>query len=365
MTAGGLQGALSYDFPADPHRQATFETAFREGPRPSRADDLMDPLDFAIYRFLSPGGEARFWAGRRVIDPMVTPREIMERVQISERVVISESAVRARLDHLADRGFLKDKTVIPNPSLFGRRVFVVDLLVRQSGEVDRILRDVSLVEGVVFTRDVMDEDERNIRVHFVSESDATASRQGALLGRLSSAGKPLVPQPYYTPPCDRELSPLDWRVLKTVWHHPDAPFAEIARTVGITLKTAARSYHQLLDSRACWWTHGPESEEFPLALVCIDLRSPKDLDPITGWIEKEAHPWMPVARDGFGLVPEDVTTVLPGLVPADAPTVLERFLRKCAREDGVVRIRRTFPLGSASYPAWFADRLGDRVPARS
>ncbi len=319
----------------------------------------MDPLDFAIYRFLSRGGEARFWAGRRVIDPMITPREI------AARVGISESGVRARLHHLAERGFLKDKTVIPNPSLFGERVFVADLLVRQSGEVDRILRDLTLVEGVIFTRDVMDEDERKIQVHFVSESDSTASRHAALLGRLSSAGRTIVPQPYYTPPCDRELSSLDWRVLQGVWRHPDATFAELAETVGITLKTAARSYHQLIDSRACWWTHGPDSEEFPLALVRVDLRSSEDLVPIAGWIDKEAHAWMPVASDGFGLEPENAATVLAGLVPADAPTVLERFLRKFAGVEGVVRIHRTFPLGSATYPAWFADRIADQVHARS
>jgi DNA-binding Lrp family transcriptional regulator len=319
----------------------------------------MDPLDFAIYRFLSRGGEARFWAGRRIIDPLVTPREI------AEEVGISESGVRTRLHHLTERGFLRDKTVIPNPSLFGKRVFVADLLVRQSGEVDRILRDLGLVEGVVFTRDVMDEDEREIQVHFVSETDATASRSAALLARLSPAGKAAVPRPYYTPPCDRELSPLDWRVLQTVWRDPDATFAEIAETVGISLKTAARSYHQLVDSRACWWTHGPESEEFPLALVCADLRSAKDRDPITGWIVEEAHAWMPVASDGFGLEPEDAATVLAGLVPADAPTVLERFLRRFAGLEGVARIRRTFPLGSASYPAWFGERIADRVHAHS
>ena len=319
----------------------------------------MDPLDFAIYRYLSRGGEARFWAGRRVIDPMITPREI------AGRVGISESGVRARLLHLAERGFLKDKSVIPNPALFGKRVFVADLLVRQPGEVDRILRDLALVEGVIFIRDVMDEDERTIRVHFVSESDSTALRHAALLGRLSAASRPLTPQPYYTPPCDRELSPLDWRVLQEVWRHPDAAFAEIAGAVGITLKTAARSYHQLVDSRACWWTHGPGSEEFPLALVWVDLRSPADRDPLAGWIFSEAHAWMPVANDGLGLEPEKAATVLAGLVPADAPTVLERFLRKLAGVEGVVTIRRTFPLGSATYPAWFSDRITERVHARS
>ena len=319
----------------------------------------MDSLDFAIYRFLSQGGEARFWAGRRVIDPTISPREI------AERVGISESGVRARLQHLTERGFLRDRAVIPNPSLFDRQVYVADLLVRQSGEVDRILRDVALVDGVVFTRDVMDEDERKIRVHFVSENDSTASRQSALLGRLASPGKPLVAQPYYTPPCDRELSPVDWKVLQVVWRHPDATFGEIAERVRVSLKTAARSYHQLVNSRACWWTHGPASEEFPLAFVSADLRSPQDLGPILGWIVDEAPAWMPVARDGFGLDPEKAATIVAGLVPADAPTILERFLRKFAGVGGVVRVRRTFPLGSASYPAWFGDRIAEHVTVRA
>jgi DNA-binding Lrp family transcriptional regulator len=336
-----------------------FQTTFRERVRPSRAGLAMDSLDFAIYRFLSRDGEARFWAGRRVIDPMVTPREI------AERVGISESGVRARLLHLAERGFLKDRAVIPNPSLFDERVFVADLLVRQSGEVDRILRDLALVDGVVFTRDVMDEDERKIQVHFVSENDSAASRQAALLGRLSSAGRPVVAQSYYTPPCDHTLSPLDWRVLQHVWRNPEATIGEIAETVGVSLKTAARSYHLLIGSRACWWTHGPGSEEFPLALVRVDLRSPRAREPITGWILNEAPAWMPVASDGFGLEPERGATVLAGLMPADAPTILERFLRKLAGEEGVAKIGRTFPLGSAAYPAWFADRIADRVRVHS
>ena len=319
----------------------------------------MDPLDFAVYRFLSRYGEARFWAGRRILDPTITPREI------AEEVGISESGVRTRLHRLAEQGFLKDKTVIPNPSLFGKRVFVADLLVRQPGEVDRILRDLALVEGVLFTRDTMDEDERKIEVHFVSESDSTASRVGALLGRLSPAGTPVESRVYYIPPCDRELSPLHWRVLQCVWRHPEATFAEISKIVGISLKTTARSYHQLIDSRACWWTHGPDSEEFPLARIRADLRSPKYLDPIQGWIHKETPAWMPVARDGFGLEPESAATVLMGLVPADIPTALERFLRKFAGLEGVVRIRRTFALGSVSYSTWFGSQITSRVHTRS
>lgn len=318
----------------------------------------MDPLDFAVYRFLSPGGVARFWAGRRIIDPRVTPREI------AERVGITESGVRTRLQHLTERGFLRDQAVVPNPVLFGKRVFVTDLLVMQSGEVDRILRDLSLVDGVVFTRDVMDEDERKIQVFFVSESDATASRLTALLGRLSSKGPAAGSRAYYIPTCSRGLSPLEWRALECVYRRPDATFAGIAGSLGVSQKTTARIYHHLIDARACWWTHGPASEEFPLALVQVNLRDPQDLDRVVGWILQEGHPWMPVARDGFGLAPERAERALAGLVPADLPTLLERFLRRLAAVEGVGGIRRTFSLGSAIYPGWFSERLGHEVHAR-
>ncbi|MCI4352676.1 MAG: winged helix-turn-helix transcriptional regulator [Thermoplasmata archaeon] len=315
----------------------------------------MDPLDFAIYRFFSPGGEARFWAGRRVIDPTIPAREI------AERVGISENGVRTRIRSLAARGFLRGLAITPNPSLFGARVYVAELPVKEAGEVERILRDLALVEGVIFARDILDEDERKIRVHIVSENEAAIARRVALLRRLAATGPLRLPQAYWIPACERELTPLDWRVLQRLWSHPDATVAEMAGSVGISLKTAARRYHQLVDANAFWWTHGSESEEFPLALVWIFLRGAEDRDSVAGTIRKETPAWMPVAPDGLGLEPGSASTLIAGLVPADAPVVLERLLRKFAGWPGVARVRRTFALGSMAYPAWFADRLNERV----
>jgi len=311
----------------------------------------MDPLDFTVYRFLSPGGQARFWAGRRVIDPRITPREIGEAAGISER------GVRTRLEHLAKQGYLNDRAVIPNPGLFGRRVFVADLPVRRSGEVDGLFRDLSVVEGVVFARDVLDEEERKIQVYFVSESEAPAARLATLVGRLSPAGRPVEPRPYLVPVCSRSLSVMDWKILSELWRHPDATFLEISENTGVSLKTAARIYHQLIDSHACWWTHGPYSEEFPLALVRIVAATSPYVESIRGWLVDDGQPWMPVAPDGYGAEPSGGPSELIGLTAADAPAVLERFLRRVAALEGVDQVHRTFALGSAIYTSWFADRL--------
>jgi len=315
----------------------------------------MDLLDFAIYRALSPDGEARFWAGRRTIDPTIPARAI------AERVGISENGVRARLRGLAEQGFLRGKQLTPNPSLFGVRVFVMELPVKEAGEVEKIYRDLALVDGVVFARDTLDEGDREVRVHFVSESDATTTRRAALLRRLSPSGRVVVPQPYWIPACDRALTPLDWKVLQAVFQRPDASVSEIAHHVRISLKTAARRLHQLTESRACWWTHGPDLEEFPLALVRVEVRDPAQREFVAGKILEGAPAWMPVASDGLGLEPERLTTVIAGLVPADAPTMLERLVQKFVAIPGVANVRRTFALGSRTYPAWFTDRIAGRA----
>ncbi len=316
----------------------------------------MDPLDFSIYRFLSPGGEARFWAGRRVIDPAIPAREI------AMHVGISENGVRARLRSLSESGFLRGKAVTPNPSLFGVGVWVAELPVEGPGEVERIYRDLALVEGVVFARDTMDERERQVRVHFVAEGESTARRRAALLHRLSPAGEAVEPQPYSIPPCAQEITPLDWKLLQALGRHPEAGAAEIAPAVGVSLKTAARRLHRLVDSRACWYTHGPDSEELPLALISIEVRDPADRDRTAANIARETASWMPVARDGMGLEAKASATVVAGLVPADAPALLERMVSNFAGRAGLSSVRRTFALGSRTYPGWLQDRVAEHVP---
>ena len=319
----------------------------------------MDSLDFAIYRYLSPEGDARFWAGRRVVDPRVTAREI------AARVGISENGVRARLRSLTKQGFLRGTAVAPNPSLFGVRTLVAKVPVKAPGDVKRVFHDLALVEGVVFARDTIDEEDRTVQAYFVSDGPRTTARRTALLRRLSPTAEVSEPVPYWIPECERPLSPLDWRILHAVRLRPDSTLAEIATAQHIGLKTLARRYHQLIDSRACWWTLGPDSEEFPLALVAVELSSPTLREAVNDGILKAGPGWIPVSSDGLGLEPSSALTVVAGLLPIEAPAILERAVGKIGELPGVVRVRRTFALGSRTYPDWFTERIAERVPVRS
>ena len=293
-----------------------------------------------------------------MIDPTIPAREI------AERVGLSENGVRARLAGLAARGFLRGTAVTPNPSLFGARLFVAELPVATAVEAERLFRDLALADGVVFARDTLDETDRKVQVYFVSESDSTTGRRVALLRRLAPGERLRGPQPYWIPACEQELSPLDWRTLQAICLCPDGTIAEVARATHLSSKTAARRYRGLLGARACWWTHGADSEEFPLALVRAEVDDSAHRNAVAREVRKETASWMPVASDGLGVGPESAATVVAGLVPADAPTTLERWVKRVAALPGVVSVRRTFALGSRSYPTWFADQVAAHVPQR-
>lgn len=315
----------------------------------------MDPLDFAILRHLSPNGEARFWASRRVVDPRIPVRDL------AEKAGISETGVRARLRSLNKRGLVRGTEVWPNPSLFGVSIVSAEIPVRGPQEVRRLFEELSLVDGVTFARDLLDEDDRKVRVHYIAESAGPTARRTALLRRLSPSGRLRDPLPYWLPPCTRKLSRLDWKILRAVRMRPDAPMKAIASDLHISVKTASRRSRQLIDSRACWWTPDRETEELPLALLTVKVNDQAARAGVARKLSELIPCWMPVAADGLGTPPEEGRDVTAGLALIESPAVLERTLRRILDVPGVTDVRRTFALGSAAYPEWFDRRIAEEV----
>jgi len=315
----------------------------------------VDALDYAIYRHLSPDGLIRFWGGRRLVDPLVSAREI------ATKVGLSEAGVRVRLRALEQKGYLRGRETGVNPSLFGVSLVVSDIPVREPQDAQRMMRELALVDGVTFARDVLDEKERAIRVYYVSDTPTATARRTALLRKLAPTPEVRGPSPYWVPACNRELTRLDWRLLAAFRDGPEATRSGLAKKIGISLKTAATRFHQLLDAKACWSTLSSTSEELPLALFSVDLREGEDPAAVARDVSALHPDWMPVAPDGSGVSPSEATRLVAGLLPAGSPAALEQALRRTLGVEGVVNVRRTFALGSATYPQWFDERLATQM----
>ena len=316
----------------------------------------MDAIDYAIYRHLSRDGLVRFWASRRLVDPRISAREI------AEKVGLSEAGVRSRLLNLKKRGLLRGTEVSLNPSLFGATVVMGEIPVRSSQESERLFRDLAMADGVLFARDILDEEDRKVSVYFVSDNPGATARRTSLLRRLSPSGTIRGPTPYWIPPCTRAPTALDWRLLAVFRKQADDTLSRFAKASRVSLRTTARRFGSLIDSGACWWSHSSDSEEWPLALLRLSLRPGADPATVAAEVARENESWLPVAVDGLGVEPGAADRPLAGLLPVETPVALEKVVRRTLAVEGVTAVRRTFGLGSATFPQWFDEKLSSKMP---
>ena len=289
------------------------------------------------------------------MDPLVSVQTI------ADRVGLSEAGTRARLRSLENRGLLRNTEVQLNPALFGATVIKTNVSIHDPRDSEALFRDLSVLDGVLFARDIMDESERKVGVFLACDSTAATARRMALLQRLAPMGKLGDSTPYWLPPCGYRLTPLDWRLLSGFRHHPDATLARVATEARVSLKTAGRRCKSLLESHAIWWSHGADTEEWGLALVKVVLRRGLEAAEVRPEIAGHFDYWLPVAPGGLGSHPDEEQATVAGLVPSERPAALEHALRATLSINGVAAIHRTFGLGSRSYSHWADEQLASRL----
>jgi DNA-binding Lrp family transcriptional regulator len=318
----------------------------------------VDARDFAVLRWLSIDGVARFWGSRRVLDPRVTAR------QIARKVGLSETSVRTRLKSLEGRGLIRGHELWPNPSLFGAKVLMAEVRVRTTRDVARLFEEFALVDGVLLARDFLDLEMRRLQVYYVADTPADTQRRTALLRRLAQPESMTGPVPVFTPPGPTDLGPLDWSVLAAMGRHPDYGVARIADEVGVSLKTAARRFHRLLDDRACWYVPGPDTEDGPWAFVQVRCTDRAARDAVAERLPRMFESWMPLAPESGTRPDADPEREFSGLLLMESLAQLERGIRTLEAVPGVESAYRGFALGTRTYPSWFRRQIEGRIRAR-
>jgi DNA-binding Lrp family transcriptional regulator len=311
----------------------------------------LDTLDFAIYRYMFPNGEGRFWGSRSVIDPRVSPREI------GERVGLSEVAVRGRIAKLRSERFILGYDVWPNPRLFGASQLVLELTARDTDHADQIFRSLRRIHGVISARVMIDEDARHVRVSFIKDTEKETERRTREILRLSdrSVNGPVLPE--WVPPCNRAMKPIDWRIIAELRDAPELGLGEHARRLGLTLKTVSQRFHALLDGGAIFWTMHIDNAVLPVAACFVDLRSPSARDDVWREIESRIVHWLPTAPGGLGEPPHPPASWIAGMFWIPAPAASETLTRELTKIPGVRSVRRRFPSTAINIPNWFDSQL--------
>lgn len=321
----------------------------------SRRGRFTDRTDFEIFRALFPLREARFWGSRSVIDPRITVAEI------AKRVGLSRTAVRARLLNWKRIGYWQGYEIWPNPTALGVGMATVDVPTRTPSEADHLFDDLSLVDGVLSARYLLDDDGRVVRVYLVSDKTESLERRVRLIQRLTRIPRELRAQPYWIPGTPGTLSTLDWRILGYYRAHPEGNLTTGAASLRITPKTLAHRRDQLLDSCAMWWILDSSSTKLPVTAMYLKLGDPSARGQVKRDLEHALQSWLPCADHGYGVEPSVDTDSIAGLAFADTPADVEEIVRRILAIPGVVAVRSRTPHSFRSYPDWFDRAIAQRI----
>jgi hypothetical protein len=269
--------------------------------------------------------------------------------------------VQARLRAWKDAGFLIGYEVWPNPRLFDVELCTVDIPVETPAHVDLLLSDLSLIEGVVSARGLLDEDGRTVRAYLIDDGGVGLGRRRRLIRRVAGLATEPEVHPYWVPECDVDLSPLDWRILSFYRSYPEAGLTEGAKNLGITAKTLSARRDRLLDHHAMWWLLTTNSSKFPAVSFFVTVSEPTRVSTVKVAMEGISPGWIPCADDGFGIRPTPSISIVAGLVLVDSPASVDDLARQITRVPGVAAVRWRVPREFRGYPEWYDRHLLARL----
>lgn len=168
--------------------------------------------------------------------------EVFKPSYIAEQVDRTADTVKARIAGMEDDGVILGYQVLPNLAHLGLRAEAhlartdddaeVDAVVDRIGDLDHILVLHEYLDGAVCVEHA-----------FRDETD----REATLDAVRDLTGDP-QPCRFYDgamPDVDRELSNLDWRILRSLRGEAIRPLREVAEEVGVTRRTVKRRYDRM------------------------------------------------------------------------------------------------------------------------
>ncbi len=300
-------------------------------------------LDLDIFRTMYRTGGVSL-AG---IDPRLNPS------RVSERLGVSRARVAARLREWTQAGLLERYDVWPNPALFDREGFTVDVRATDRLGKPELFRRAALIEGALGGFEAVGE---WLTLQFLVPSAADAARISALLTGLSGIAEVGERYPWRRLEPARPLTPLDRRIVRVLRAHPSDPLSAIARHVGVSTRTITTRYGQLVEDLAVWFVPVLDFRALAAPLVSLNVQcAGAEARREFGRALRRAYPQsLELVSPGFGPVYSDALGVYFVLCPSAARVEdLERFVRG---HRGVLGCELLTLIRTVSFPETF-DRL--------
>jgi DNA-binding Lrp family transcriptional regulator len=319
----------------------------------------VDDIDLDILRWMYPGGVFSFWG----VDPRITPTEI------ASHVGLDRTAVWDRLRKWKREGFWNGYEVTLNLTTLGQEEVRVEIQVADSAEGSALLGKLEHVDGALWARACFGDTitERNVEVVvvvLVGDDPAHLERRLRSLRQLAPTGVIGGPFRDDSPPCTRDLTPLDWRVIAAIVANPNASPSRVARLLGVTRKTLVRHHSSLIDSHAVFYV--PKVDWARLGCVALELfcDDPEAVDRVRRAVEARfphAIPWALRPRSEGINAGWDNSTCFVEIVPAHSPHEVQTIVRDLSMIAGVRKVRPEYWGPERRFPRWVNQRIAEHL----
>ncbi len=200
---------------------------------------------------------------------------------------------------------------------------------------------------------------------FVDDNPRDVHARVRAIRQLPHVSKVLGPFPTNPPQLTRRLTALDWRVVAALRADPMGRLSDVARRLGITLKTLVRHRNALIDSKAIWYYAWVNWQKCPSVSLTLYYEEANQLPAIERALTARFQHYLPSSNEGL----EDASPSsknwrhLIVRVPVNSVDESHALLLELSQIEGVVRTQIE-TIGYARIFAEWKDRaLAERLSA--
>lgn len=195
----------------------------------------MDELDARIVReFSSPAS------------PQWNVRESFSNV--ARKLGVDEETVRKRFNRAGELGSLPRWQLVINPTLIGRRAALIFLEVGDEDRKPEMISWLDSRDGIV---NISNFEGRGMYVAHYYENDPSLKTDIDEIGRRCGDANPIIVKPQY-PSSKAKMKEVDWRIVKELEYDARRSLAEVAESMGASLRRVERRLDFMNVERAAY-----------------------------------------------------------------------------------------------------------------
>jgi DNA-binding Lrp family transcriptional regulator len=197
----------------------------------------LDELDFKIFKSVEfrPFGPSSGDLSR--LNPWV----------IAKKVGADGNTVKLRLDKMKKSGFIKYFQIYPNFRLLDVQGAAYLFQVRDVLEKNEVIEKCSLVDGVTEIHNFIGS---SFCIDFTYSDSHGEGRRLELFRHLTRCESPERFYERVMPPVEIDLSPVDWKIIRSLRYHAFKPLSIVAKELGLSPKTVRRRFDRMAQNNA-------------------------------------------------------------------------------------------------------------------